>query len=134
MMLFCCNWVIFIKVFADYLSETTGKAYKCKKSLSDKRNIALIHQFGAKAFLANVLQLENKNGFIIQNLKEVKFKWKTFISSIKKYNYSCFLKKLAQKHKLLFSGGSDFTASLRKMSIWDNMPRQKNKKNYQSRC
>ena len=112
---YCSN---FYQVFADYLSETTGKAYIAKKSLSIKDSIALIHQFGGKAFLAhpNVLQLENaKMDLLIQNLKEVKLDGiEIYNSSIKKYNYSCFLKKLAQKHKLLFSGGSDYHGKFKK--------------------
>ena len=45
---YCSN---FYQVFADYLSET--ESLIAKKSLSIKDSIALIHQFGGKAFLAH---------------------------------------------------------------------------------
>ena len=93
-------------VFSEYLSET-GKAYVAKNTLSIKDTIALIHQFGGKAFLAhpNVLGLEDlKMDILIQNLKKDKLDGvEIYNSSIKDYSYSCFLKKLAQKHQLLFS-------------------------------
>ena len=62
------------------------------------------------------MQLEDsKMDLLIQNLKEVKLDGiEIYNSSIKKYNYSCFLKKLAQKHNLLFSGGSDYHGKFKK--------------------
>ncbi len=112
---YCSN---FYQVFAEYLSETTGKAYIPKKSASVEDSIALIHQFGGKAFLAhpNALQLEDsKMDLLIQSLKQTKLDGvEIYNSSIKKYKYSCFLKKLTQKHQLLFSGGSDYHGKFKK--------------------
>ena len=75
--------------------------------MSIKDTIALIHQFGGKAFLAhpNVLKLEDsKMDLLIQNMKKSSLDGiEIYNSSIKDYSYSCFLKKLSQKHQLLFS-------------------------------
>ena len=112
---YCSNYY---QVFTDYLSETTGKAYVAKNTLSIKDTIALIHQFGGKAFLAhpNVLKLEDsKMDLLIQNMKKSSLDGiEIYNSSIKDYSYSCFLKKLSQKHQLLFSGGSDYHGKFKK--------------------
>ena len=102
----------FREAFGIYLSESGGRAFIPQKKYSPKMIIELIHELGAKTFIAhpNTLRLENNElDLLVKKLKNYGLDGlEIFNSSIKNYSYSYFLKSLTKKHDLLYSAGSDF--------------------------
>ena len=102
----------FREAFDLYLSESSGRAFIPQKQYSPQMIIELIHELGAKTFIAhpNTLRLENnKLDLLVKKLKDDGLDGlEVFNSSIKNNSYSYFLKNLTKKYDLLYSAGSDF--------------------------